>query len=217
MQLSTRNSLIGRIADIVGLNEKFHRYEKISIDPNDNALISPVEGRVVHIGNIDKKGVLTSKRNKKISLEELIGNNHNQFAGYRYINFHLSPLNLHFWITPYDGMFTYTQKNEGKAIFPIYLGLEYLLGIAMYHKAIIRNATIGSVFQTKNFPIVMIAVSSLNVNRIFTDYEEKQNYRKGTPCGYFSIGSSMLLCFPAHLKTLIDVGSDVTIGQRILI
>ena len=217
MQLSTKNSLIGRIADHVGLNEKFHRYQKISIDPNDNALISPVEGKVIHIGNIDDEGVLISKRNKKIRLEELIGENYNQFAGYKYINFHLSPLNLHFWVTPYDGMFTYTQINEGKATIPIYLGLEYLSGIAMYHKAIKKNATIGSVFQTKNFPIVMIAVGSLNVNRIHTDYEENQDYQKGTPCGYFSIGSSMLLCFPAHLKTLIDVGSNIKIGQRILI
>ncbi|MCD4684235.1 MAG: phosphatidylserine decarboxylase [Bacteroidales bacterium] len=217
MNLSTKNSLIGRIADNVGLNKKFHRYQKISTDPNDNALISPVEGRVVHIGNIDNEGMLISKRNKKIRLKDLIGNNYNQFAGYRYINFHLSPLNLHFWVTPYDGMFTYTQKNEGKAIFPIYIGLEYLSGITMYHKAVNRNATIGSVFQTKLFPIVMIAVGSLNVNRIHTDYEEMQNYKKGTPCGYFSIGSSMLLCFPNHLKYLIDEGSDVKIGQRILI
>ncbi len=99
MKLSTKNSLIGRIADHVGLNEKFHRYKEISIDPYDKALISPVEGRVVHIGNIDNEGVLISKRNKKIRLEELIGKNHNQFAGYRYINFHLSPFNLHFWVS----------------------------------------------------------------------------------------------------------------------
>jgi len=217
MQLSTKNSLIGRIADYVGLNEKFHRYKEISIDPNDNALISPVEGKVVHIGNINKKGELISKRNKKILFGELIGKNYTQFANYRYINFHLNPFNLHFWVTPSDGMFSYTQKNEGKAVLPIYIGLEYLSGIAIYHKAIIRNATIGSVFQTENFPIVMIAVGSLNVNRIHTDYEEMQPYKKGTPCGYFSIGSSMLLCFPNHLKALVDVGYDVKIGQRILI
>ena len=195
MKLSTKNSLIGKIADHVGLNEKFHQYKKINIDPNDNALISPVEGKVAHIGDINKNGILISKHNKKIQLEELIGENFNQFAGYKYINFHLSPHNLHFWVTPYDGMFTYTQKNEGKAVFPVYIGLEYLSGIAMYHKAIKKNATIGSVFQTDKFSIVMIAVGSLNVNRIHTDYEEMQKYKKGTPCGYFSIGSSMLFVF----------------------
>jgi hypothetical protein len=73
LKRSTKNSLIGRIADNAGLNEKFHRYKKIYTDPNDDALISPVEVRVVHIGNIDTEGMLISKRNKKIRLKELIG------------------------------------------------------------------------------------------------------------------------------------------------
>ena len=180
-------------------------------------MISPVEGRVVHIGNINKKGVLISKHDKEVQLEELIGNYFDHFAGGKYINFYLNAFNLHFWVTPYDGMFTYTQKNEGRSVFPIYIGFEYLLGIEMFSKAIKRNASIASVFQIENFPIAMIAVGSLNVNRIHTDYEEMQNYKKGTPCGYFSIGSSMLLCFPNHLKTLVDEGSNVKIGQRILI
>ena len=62
----------------------------------------------------------------------------------------------------------------------------------------------------------MIAVGSLNVNGVHIDYEEMKNYKKGTPCGYFSIGSSMLLCFPNYLKILVDEESNVKIGQRIL-
>ena len=217
MKLSTKNSLVGRIADNIGLNKKFHQYQKIDIDPNSNALISPVEGKIVHIGDIDETGTLISKYNKEVQLKDLIGNHFNQFIGGKFINFYLSPSNLHFWVTPCDGMFTYTQKNEGKSIIPIYIGLEYLLGIEMFSKAIKRNAAIGSVFQTENYPLAMIAIGSLNVNRIHTDYEEMQNYKKGTPCGYFNIGSSMLLCFPNHLKTIVNEGSDVKIGQRILI
>lgn len=217
MKLSTKNSLVGRIADNLGWNKKFHQYQKIDIDPKDTALISPVEGRVEYIGDIDEKGTLISKHNKIVRLGELIGDFHKDFLGGKFINFYLSPSNLHFWVTPCNGMFTYTQKNEGKAVIPIYIGLEYVLGIEMFSKATKRNATIGSVLQTKDFPIAMIAVGSLNVNRIHTDYEEMQHLKKGTPCGYFSIGSSMLLCFPNHLKTLVDEGTDVKIGQRILI
>jgi phosphatidylserine decarboxylase len=55
--------------------------------------------------------------------------------------------------------------------------------------------------STKNFTIAMIAVGSLNVKRIHIDYEEMQHYKKETPCGYFSIGSSMLMCVPNHLKS----------------
>ena len=216
MQLSTKNSLIGRISDFIGLNSNFNKYQQVDINTNDTALISPVEGKVVHIGDIDKDGLLISKHNKKVILKNLIGKYSDQFIGGKFINFYLSPANLHFWITPTDGMFTYTQKNEGKSFIPIYIGFEYLFGIEMFSKATRRNATIGSVLQTKDFPLAMIAVGSLNVNRIHTDYEEMQSIKKGTPCGYFSIGSSMLLCFPKHLKTLVNEGDDVKIGGRIL-
>jgi len=217
MKQSTKNTLVGKIADYFGLNNKFHEYEKIITEPKDTAVISPVEAKVMHIGNINPKGMLISKNNKKIWLEELIGNYANQFLDGKYINFYLRPSNKHFWVTPYDGMFTYTQKNEGKSWLAVYTGLENILGIEMFSKAVKKNASIGSIFQTEDFPIAMIAVGSLNVNRIHTDYEEMQKYKKGIPCGYFSIGSSMLLCFPNHLKILINKEYNVKIGQRILI
>jgi len=113
-------------------------------------------------------------------------------------------------------MFIYTQKNEGNSWIPIFTGLENILGIEMFSRAVKMNASIGSIFKTKDFPIAMISVGSLNVNRINTDYIEMMNYKKGTPCGYFNIGSSMLLCFPNQFKILVDKDSDVKIGQRIL-
>jgi len=217
MKLSTRNSLLGKIADNLGINKNFNEYSEISVDPNDATVISPVEAKVMKIGNINKSGMLISKNNKEIPLVELIGDFAKQFSGGVYINFYLNPSNKHYWITPYDGMFIYTKKNEGKSWLPVYIGLENLLGIEMFSRAVKKNASIGSVFKTKDFLMAMIAVGSLNVNGIHVDYEEMQNYKKGTPCGYFTIGSTMLLCFPDHLKILIEEMSDVKIGQRILI
>ncbi len=217
MILSTRTSLLGKIADRIGINQNFSEYTRIFVDPNDAAIISPVEAKVMHIGSINQNGLLISKNNKEILLADLIGNYINHFLGGMYINFYLRPSNKHFWVTPHDGMFIYTQKNEGNSRLPVYIGLEYLLGIEMFSKAVKKNASIGSIFKTKDFLMAMIAVGSLNVNRIHTDYEEMQNYKKGTPCGYFSIGSSLLLCFPNHLKFLIEEESNVKIGQRILI
>ncbi len=217
MEKATNNSLAGRIADILGLNEKFHRYRDINIDLQDKALISPVEGKVVHIGNIDSEGLLISKNNIKVKLKDLIGDYYTQFTGGKYINIYLSPNNEHFWVTPDEGKFIYTQRNKGKAIFPVILGLENFLKIELFSKAVKNNATVGSVFQTNKFSIAMIAVGSLNVNRIFTDYEEQKEYKKGVPCGYFSIGSTMLLCFPDYLDILVEKGEDIKIGQRILL
>ena len=216
MKRSTKNSLLGKIADNLGINKKFHEYSEITVDPDDTAVISPVEAKVMKIGSISSSGMLISKNNKEIPLSDFIGDFAKQFIGGMYINFYLNPSNKHFWITPYDGMFIYTKKNEGKSWLPVYIGLENLLGIEMLSKAIKKNASIGSVFKTKDFLMAMIAVGSLNVNGIHVDYEEMQNYKKCTPCGYFTIGSTMLLCFPDHLKILIEEMSDVKIGQRIL-
>ena len=217
MEQATNNSLFGRIADILGMNKKFHQYKEIDVDLQDEALISPVDGKVVHIGNINSDGILISKFNKEVGLKDLIGDHYKQFTGGKYINIYLSPLNDHFWVTPDEGKFIYTQRNKGKAILPVFLGLENLMKVELFSKAVKNNATVGSVFQTNKFSVAMIAVGSLNVNRIFTDYEEQKNYKKGIPCGYFSIGSTMLLCFPAHLKILVEKGDEVKIGQRILL
>ncbi len=217
MKLSTKNSLVGRITDYLGVNKKFHKYEKIDIDSKDSAIISPVEAKVMHIGKIEKNGMLISKHNKKVLLKDIIGDYSSKFLGSNYINFYLSPSNKHFWVTPYTGEFTHTQKNEGKSWPPVFIGLENIFGIEMFSKAVKKNASIGSIFQTKDFPLAMVAIGSLNVNRIHTDYEQMKTYKKGSPCGYFSMGSSMLLCFPNNMEFLIDEGSYVKIGQRILI
>jgi len=217
MILSTKNSLLGKIADNLGLNKNFNEYTKVEIDPDDSAVISPVEAKVIKIGDINSSGILISKNDKEVKLDDITGSFTNHFKGYKYINFYLNPSNKHFWVTPSDGMFIYTHKNEGKSWLPVYIGLENLLGIEMLSKAVKKNASIGSVFKTKDFLMAMIAVGSLNVNGIHVDYEEMQDYKKGTPCGYFSIGSTMLLCFPNHLKILLEEKSDVKIGQRILI
>ena len=216
MEQVTNNSLSGKIADFIGINKKFHEYKETIVDPQDKALISPAEGIIVNIGRIDNQGVLISKHNKEVLLSDLIGSRYKQFVGGQYINIYLSPFNIHYWVTPDDGRFIYTQKNKGKAVLPVYMGLEYLTGIEMFSKAVKKNASIGSVFKTKNFPIAIIAVGSLNVNRIYADYEEQKDYKKGTPCGYFSIGSSILICFPDYLKILVEKGDCVKIGQRIL-
>ncbi len=217
MKLSTRNSLLGRFADKININMKFSEYARIFVDPDDNAVISPVEAKVMYIGSINGKGMLITKNHKEILLSDYISHYAKLFLGEMYINFYLLPFNKHFWVTPFDGIFIYTRKNEGKSLLPVYTGLENLLGIEMFSKAVKKNASIGSVFKTKNFLMALIAVGSLNVNRIHIDYEEMQNYKKGTPCGYFSIGSSLLLCFPSHLKILIEEKSNVKIGRRILV
>ena len=209
-------SLRGVIADIIGLNRRFSKYKKIDeVDSRSNIIISPVEAKVVYTGRIGKDSYLISKHKKIVSLYDQIGDYAKEFIGGSYINFYLSPINKHFWVVPHDGKFIYTRKTRGRAIIPTFISLENLLGIPLMHKAVKKNACVASVFKTKHANIAMIAVGSLNVNRINITYEENRLYKKGTPCGHFSIGSSMLLCFPYNVKPLVLCNDKVKIGSAI--
>ncbi|HQC61410.1 MAG TPA: phosphatidylserine decarboxylase [Candidatus Pacearchaeota archaeon] len=215
MKIETKNTISGRLFDLIKLNNKFHKYESIKIN-NKSLIISPVEAKVKYIGKIDNNGIIISKNNKKINIKELIGEYSKYFKGGSYINFYLKPNNKHFWVTPASGKFIYTQKNQGNSKIPVLIGLENLLGIEMFSKAVKKNASISSIFQTKNNLIAMIAVGSLNVNRIHVNYKQGINYKKGHPCGYFSLGSSMLLCFQKNKNFLVNEGDAVKIGEKIL-
>jgi len=215
MTISTKSSFRGRFTDLLGFNARYHRYEPVRID-RGSKIISPVEAKVVHMGIITSQGTIVSKRNKVVNLKDLIGNYAAQFFEGSYINFYLSPFNKHFWVTPSKGRFIYTQKNEGRSWLPVFTGLENLFGIEVFDGAVRNNASIGSIFQTDKFPIAMVAVGSLNVNRVCMDYEEKRDYGAGVPCGYFSLGSSMLLCFPTRQDFLIKEGNLVRIGEGIV-
>ena len=216
MKVSTRNSWVGRVFDYFGFNEKFHEYCDVGCDSDKSVVVSPVEARVVCVGDIGDEGEIVSKNGKRVFLGNCLGGRADEFVGGKYINFYLSPKNRHFWITPCDGKFVYTQKNEGRGLLPVCVGVENILGVEMFSSAVRKNASIGSIFEAKDFSVAMLAVGSLNVNRICVDYEENEKYKRGNCCGYFSLGSSMLLCFPNRFDILVDEGEEVKMGQGIL-
>lgn len=215
---STKNTLIGRIADYFGMNKKFHEFldDNICLDPD--IVISPVEATLVNFGKINADGKIISKSKTEIKLNEVIGNYADLFRCGIYFNFYLSPKNRHYWKIPYNCKLVSTKINNGKAIIPVLIGLDNLFdGNNYFAKAIQKNASIGLVFKTKTFYFAMIPVGSLNVNGIHVVNDSKGKYKKGDIGGYFSIGSSMLLCFPDHLfDMLIDIGEKVHIGDTIL-
>lgn len=220
MKLSTKSSIFGKLMDLLNINNNFSKITKYNFDKNKEMVISPVEAKVVKVGNIDNKGNFISKGNKKVNLKYIIGSKSKLFSNYKYINLYLSPKNKHFWITPYEGSFTYTQKNEGKGLIPTLIAIENITNVPVFHRAIRRNATIASIlevsYNSTKFPILLVAVGSLNVNRIHINYDENKKYVRGKPIGHFSLGSSFLLIYPKNLEVLVKENQDVKMGQGLL-
>ncbi len=214
---STRPSRLEKACDVLRINRTFHsvKYDRIEGDPA--FVTSPVEGTVAYSGRIEEGRTILSKGGRRIYLENVMGDRAQLFSGGFYINFYLKPRDKHYWRTPYDGKFTFTQVNEGKSSLPVFIGLErFFKNGDLFDLAVRYNASIASVLETDDFPIGMIAVGSLNVSGIHVLYQEGIQCKKGDLCGYFSIGSSMLMCFPdAGLSDLTMLGRRVQIGRPI--
>jgi len=215
---STKTSVVGKVAGKLGVNKKFHKFQDDQIEQDPNFIISPVDAKLVATGSIKEDGVIISKSKKEIILSEIIGEKANLFSGGFYLNFYLSPKNRHYWRIPYDSKLISMILNQGKAFIPVFIGLDKIFKNKDYFKkAIKKNASVGMIFQTKNFPFVMIPVGSLNVNGIHVLDENDGDYKKGDIGGYFSVGSSMLLCFPkSSLVSLVKINDHVKIGQNIV-
>jgi len=218
MDYSTKYTVVGRVADYLGINKKFHRYQDDNINYDPGLVVSPVEAVLVDFGRIKDSGKITSKSRKEIELKEIVGEFADLFSKGIYFNFYLSPKDKHYWRIPCDGELISTKINNGKAVFPVFIGLDNLFkGNDYFARAIRKNASIGLIFKTKFFPFAMIPVGSLNVNGIHIVNDFNGKYKKGEIGGYFSIGSSMLLCFPDYFfEVLITTGTKVNIGDAII-
>ncbi len=204
--------------DLLGVNRKFHEFLQDPIDKDGNFFISPVEAELIADGKIEKNGEIISKAGRKINLAEVLGESAEYFSGGFYLNFYLSPQSRHYWRIPYDCKMISTKINNGRSFFPVFIGLDKFFGSNIFfEKAIRKNASIGQIFETKSFRFAMMPVGSLNVNRIHIVDERNGEYNKGDIGGYFSAGSSVLLCFPNYpLEVLVQVGAKVKIGDGIV-
>jgi phosphatidylserine decarboxylase len=204
--ITTKKSRLNRVADKLGWNKKFHQvYTDDRLNPSLEYVASPAQATIATHGIINRDGDIISKHKKVVPLEKMIGEYAKKFHGGVYFNMYLSPGSKHYFRIPYDGTVEYIQLNDGKAKYPVMIGLDNLFGnMKRFADAIEENATIGMVVRSKHFSYAMIAVGSLNVNNITVICQEGKRYSKGYRAGYFSIGSTILLCFDKNFRKNID-------------
>ena len=212
----TRQTLIERVYDFFGLNNKFHAYTPIeTIDYDLDVITSPVDAHIRHIGRIGDDGMFIGKDGRMISLTEHFGDRAKEFAGYHYMNCYLSPRNIHWWAFPYDGCITQTRIVEGRATIPTLLALE-ALGIQVLKSAVERNASIGSILETPRCQLGIIPIGSVNVNSMTIETDETKTHKKGNPYGYFRLGSTIEIIYPADCTPLRREGEAIHIGEPLL-
>lgn len=215
MWTSTKKTLLWKIYDILWINKRFCEYSHSTIDPRDEFLVIPCDGTVEHIWIITESDKLIGKHGKEVSLERVYWEKLEIFAWHQYISLYLSPQNRHFFTSPCDGRISYTKKHDGDATIPYIMALEKFW-IQVFKEYIEHNAAVWSIIENWNTTLWMIALGSLNVNRIVLDKDVWEPVSRWEKIGHFLMGSGIILIVPSDFKIQKRVWESVTIGESII-
>lgn len=188
------------------------RPEARPIAAEPNAIISPVDGEVSEIGNIEQDTIIQAK-NHNYKVVELLTNHQlaRQLENGTFCTLYLSPAKYHRVHMPLAAQLTRLTYVPG-----------CLYSVRKSHVENIdhiftRNERVICEFQLEQGIMVMVLVGAYRVGNIFInchgqvapsqlhcvqtwDYSEKQIIlSKGQELGYFAMGSTVIVLFPSGL------------------
>jgi len=221
-------------ADYACFNDFFTRQLQTEARPlasAADAIISPVDGTVSAIGDIDDERIFQAK-GKSFSLRALLAEDLDlisQFKGGKFATLYLSPRDYHRIHMPTNGKLEKMIYVPGK-LFSVNQttaeGIDNLFA---------RNERAICHFQTEQGPLSLVLVGALIVAGIETvwagpvapghslhteTYQEQTAIQlgRGEEMGLFKLGSTVILLFPAHQMSWndgLDVGASIRMGQAI--
>jgi phosphatidylserine decarboxylase len=215
-------------------NDFFTRQLQAEVRPLASAadvILSPVDGTVSAIGNIDEERIFQAK-GKSFSLQALLAEDADLISRYRggkFATLYLSPRDYHRIHMPTNGKLEKMIYVPGK-LFSVNQttaeGIDNLFA---------RNERAICHFQTEQGPLSLILVGALIVAGIETvwagsvapgqslhteTYQEQPAIQlaRGEEMGLFKLGSTVILLFPAQQMRWdaeLGVGSTIRMGQSI--
>ena len=208
------------IRDYESLNNFFTRALKNGsrlIDQKDNVIISPVDGRLLVAGSLEKGQLLQSK-GMESSLQNLLGNDrfYKRFLGGHYMTIYLSPQDYHRIHSPVEGRILGYYYQPGK-LFPV-----NNLAVNSINQLFSKNERLITYIQSDRGLVAVIKVGATSVGKIRVTYDpniatnrwirlakehmydEEILIRKGAELGRFEMGSTVMLLFEKDTVDLLE-------------
>jgi len=208
------------IRDYESLNNFFTRALKNGsrlIDQKENVIVSPVDGRLLIAGSLEKGQLLQSK-GMESSLQNLLGNNryYKRFLGGHYMTIYLSPQDYHRIHSPVEGKILGYYYQPGK-LFPV-----NNLAVNSINQLFSKNERLITYIENPHGLVAMIKVGATSVGKIRVTYdpniatnrwirlakehmyEEELSIRKGAELGRFEMGSTVMILFESGSVELLE-------------
>jgi len=201
------------------------------IAPGDSLPVSPVDGTVGEVGQIDE-GRLLQAKGRSYTLAELLGGpqadeDARQFLGGAFVTIYLAPFNYHRIHTPLGGAITGYSSVPGQ-LWPV-----NAIGVRNVEKLFCVNERLTTFLDTPRGACAVVAVGATCVGRIRAVYDDvvtnarrtrkaaRENYQqpipveKGGELAIFEMGSTVVLLFAPGMKPSprLTVGLSIKLGE----
>lgn len=215
------------------LKEFFSRRLKPEARPiamGECAIVSPVDGTVSQLGDINQ-GTMIQAKGKQYSVADLLAEDAEQakrFYGGKFITIYLSPRDYHRIHMPVTGTLVKYTYVPGR-LYPV-----NQIGVQHVDRLFARNERLITYVETDNMGCVaVVKVGALFVGSVKVSYNtattnvkngrhysdkiaEAATYEKGQELGWFEFGSTVILVFErGDIEWAADVreGSTLRMGQ----
>jgi phosphatidylserine decarboxylase len=191
------------------------------IDPAPESVVSPVDGRVVAAGRLER-GRLLQAKGLDYSLEELVGAPpvSGALVGGSYCTLYLAPGDYHRIHAPVGGGVAFSIHVPG-TLWPVNDAAA-----AAIRDLFVQNERVVTGIETPRGTVVLVKVGAFNVGSIRVEYDpavgrgRRQRFRayapprtvvKGADLARFEMGSSVVLLLPRSFVLV----KDLTAGRRV--
>ena len=203
------------------------------LPPNPEVVVSPADGTISAIGDIDGDTIVQAK-GRAFTVRELLGGDEtlaSRFHGGRFATIYLSPADYHRVHMPASGRLKEMIHVPGR-----------LFGVAAFSvravdRLFARNERMIAVFDTTYGPMAVIMVGAINVASIETVWageitpprgrrirhwfyhgNEARSFQRGDEIGRFNLGSTVIVLFgPGQIAWLPELLAEqkVRMGQAL--
>lgn len=211
------------------LGQFFTRQLQATARPIGSDLVSPVDGTVSTLGDIDGVQLLQVKGHP-YTLDELLGDGQaaQAFVGGKYFTVYLSPSDYHRIHAPLACRALRCCHIPG-TLYPVNAH-----GVQHIPRLFVRNERVITYFHSEAGPFALVKVGAAGVGSVITPYVPartwrdrhrgqvldvacEQSFQRGEEIGFFALGSTVVVLFPSSVdvKFTVSTGARVQMGQTI--
>jgi len=179
-----------------------------------NIVISPADGQVIYIKEVNAQNVICEKLGEKIPVKEISKSNIQIDDGYL-IGIYMSPLDVHYNYAPISGVVESIEHSQAKINLAMvdlweYIKITYFRrAVDLFAKKFHFQNERNTLFIKGDIPIAIVEIADKFVNKINCFVKAGQAVNAGQKLAFIERGSQVDLFVPRDCDICIEVGQQV--------